>query len=294
MLHWRRKVRRGLKRYFFWGKLLVVSFLTHSFLLFFILFLYKGHFFSYNVTVNSKLLQSGAPVIFLPFCKRVASKTGVVVSSPKKVIKKIVVKPKIKKQTTLTAQSKPKKKETPKKSLKKQKTKKVAKKIEKTKKNTSKKEEKKVVKNKKIKTENKKVVKKKKPIKTVDNKTEKKPIKKLQGNLKKVDHVQQEVEGLSPVYVGQEEMAALTMQKELQQEVGKCWRPPVGLPKDLVCILKVLVDWSGKVNQAAVQKGSGVLMYDISARTAVAKMQLQKKAYGKEFTITFKQQMETV
>ncbi|MCK5632913.1 TonB C-terminal domain-containing protein, partial [bacterium] len=157
-----------------------------------------------------------------------------------------------------------------------------------------KKEEKKVVKNKKIKTENKKVVKKKKPIKTVDNKTEKKPIKKLQGNLKKVDHVQQEVEGLSPVYVGQEEMAALTMQKELQQEVGKCWRPPVGLPKDLVCILKVLVDWSGKVNQAAVQKGSGVLMYDISARTAVAKMQLQKKAYGKEFTITFKQQMETV
>ena len=93
-----------------------------------------------------------------------------------------------------------------------------------------------------------------------------------------------------PIYVGQLEMAALQMQDEMQKEVSKSWQPPAGLPKHLQCTVRILIDWNGKPREAMVEKPSGVLMYDISARTAISQLQqLPRWAHGKEFTITFKQ-----
>ena len=92
-----------------------------------------------------------------------------------------------------------------------------------------------------------------------------------------------------PIYVGQMEMDALWMQNEMHREVTKKWQPPVGLSKELVCILNVLVDWSGNVAKTSIEQSSGALLYDISARTAMTQMAFPSWARGKEFTITFKQ-----
>lgn len=273
MSHWPRKFRNRRRRRHFWTKLLLVSFVAHSAFLFSVLFLYKGDYFSYDVTVSTKLLRSGAPVIFMPFHKIVNKQP--VVSTVKSVLEtgqktKMSTTTSRKKRTTVAAVSQLKKKLVAKKeqAQKKWKKAKVA------------------------------LKKKKEAQKTVPKKQMLAVTKKAKSIVKKI--VAQKPERLvaqaaqpkpnqTPLYVGQVEMEALRMQEQLQREMSQHWKPPVGLSKDLKCVLKVLIDWSGNVNETEVHKSSGVLMYDISARTAVAQMQMPQWARGKEFNITFKQ-----
>ena len=56
-----------------------------------------------------------------------------------------------------------------------------------------------------------------------------------------------------------------------------------------MCELRFLVDWDGNVCETTVHKSSGVLMYDISARMAVAKMDTPRWSRGKEFIVAFRQ-----
>ncbi|MFC1842024.1 TonB C-terminal domain-containing protein, partial [Candidatus Dependentiae bacterium] len=81
----------------------------------------------------------------------------------------------------------------------------------------------------------------------------------------------------------------LRLQYEIENEIAKHWRPPAGLSKDLYCTINVLVDWNGNVKQSMVKRSSGVLIFDISARMAVAKLSLPKNVRGKEINITFNQ-----
>ena len=237
MLRWRHKtLHKQLRRYRFWAKLLYVSLLGHIVFLFSLLFMYKGDYFSYNVTVSRMNISSGAPVIFLPFHK-VVSKSP----APKK--KQSVAKQKQKqaKKATVVVQEKPKKK----------------------------KEVKKIV--------EKKVAQKKSA-----------PAPKKMEKPSVAQSVQKNIEQ-APVYVGRVQMEALRMQDEMHAAMSEHFKPPVGLAKDLVCVLKILVDWNGTIKQTMVHESSGVLMYDISARTAVAHATAPKSTYGKEFCITFKQ-----
>jgi len=218
--------------------------------------MYKGDYFSYNITVSRAHIDSGAPVIFLPFHK--------VVSNPysprlRRTGQPVKAKPKAKK-ATVVAQAKPQKK------------------IE-TKKKKPKKEVKKVAENKKSSPQTKSVKKKVTQAKPVPKKIEKPQV---------VQSVQP-ISEQAPVYVGQVQMEALRMQDEMHAVISEHWKPPVGLSKDLVCVLKILVDWNGAVKQTTVHESSGVLVYDVSARTAVAHASAPKSTYGKEFYITFKQ-----
>jgi len=264
MLRWRCKVLPKLRRHFFWCKLFFVSIIGHLFLLFGLLFAYKGTYFSFAVTINRSALGSGAPVVFLPFRKTV--KSASVVSSVQKRNKK------------------PKQKSNKKTVVKKLAQKKI---VQKKKKKNAK------LKTLAVKKEAVKVAKKPKAKKSSKNKASRVAHKKAESkkNIEKVVQTQPVKEsGDQPIYVGQLEMAAIQMQDEMHQEVSKSWKPPAGLPKDLQCCVKIVVDWNGRVHEAIVEKPSGVLMYDISARTAVAKLdELPRWARGKEFSITFKQ-----
>ena len=91
------------------------------------------------------------------------------------------------------------------------------------------------------------------------------------------------------IYIGRDQADLLELQELIQQEAALQWRPPVGFAKELVCILKVLIDWQGAVASVVVEQSSGVLAYDSSARMAVAHMQIPRGAYTKELCITFKQ-----
>ncbi len=267
------KALKPPKRFLFWSKLLFFCSFVHVFLLCVLFFLYKSDFYSFSVNVHKKALQKNIPILFLPFQKTVKN-----IHKKEVVYKKVATKTtSVKKKTSIVkskvAKKVAKKKEQPaKKTIKKNILKKaVQKKKQKKQDKIVKKTTSKKVAPKKIVT--KKVVSKKKSEAHIKTKTKKQVVQQKQ----------------QAVYCGQKQMVALQMQKIIQQEATSCWKAPVGVSKNLVCKLSLLVDWSGNINNVAVEQKSGVLMYDISARTAVAHMKLPKNLWGKKFTITFAQ-----
>ncbi len=91
------------------------------------------------------------------------------------------------------------------------------------------------------------------------------------------------------VQVNYREVEAHRRQVLLQEELAKCWKPPIGVPCDCVCQIKVVVSWNGIVKELDVAKSSGVLMYDVAARSALHTMKMPAWSKGKSLTITFKQ-----
>ena len=91
------------------------------------------------------------------------------------------------------------------------------------------------------------------------------------------------------LYVGQQEYEVLRMQSYLQYEILEHWRPPVGVPTCAYCDIRFVVDWDGCVHDIAVVSSSGILMYDVSARSALLAMDFPAWAKGKSFKISFKQ-----
>src|SRR5262249_33428499 len=109
---------------------------------------------------------------------------------------------------------------------------------------------------------------------------------------------QPEVQENNEVYLGRQELEALTMQEFLNELIGVNWEPPVGLSPDLVCNVAVVVDWQGGIRSIDIAQSSGVLIFDFSARTALQKIStriieqeitLPPWTKGKQFTIAFKQ-----
>jgi len=112
------------------------------------------------------------------------------------------------------------------------------------------------------------------------------PEKEVVKNEPEKESVQDDPEIL---YIGQAERDAILMQELIQQEIEERWRPPVGLSKELVCDIKVVVGWNGKAERVEIEKASGVLVYDIQARATVLAMNFPKLACGKQLCMHFKQ-----
>jgi len=282
MSHWQRKVRKKRKRQCFWTKLWLISFLGHTVFLMTVFFLYRGDYFSYNVTVRTKLLRSDVPIIFMPFYK-VVNKRPAGSTAQKTVVakkrEKIVTFPQ--KRTTIVAAISSKKEAV---------KQKVVQKKQKSKSVTPQKNKQKTAATTKKSSPKKSSINRAKPL--LAKSKAGKPVNKQQSMQKgrSTGHGSVPLAGEhKALYVGQVEMDALYMQKALQNEMARCWKPPVGLAKNLQCVLKILVDWNGGVSRTVVHRSSGALVYDISARTAVAQMRMPQWARGKEFNITFKQ-----
>lgn len=74
-----------------------------------------------------------------------------------------------------------------------------------------------------------------------------------------------------------------------QKDIVAQWAPPPGVAHDCMCLVTVMVDWQGAVKDITIEKSSGVLVYDASARAALAKLTMPRWAWGKSITITFNQ-----
>ncbi len=90
------------------------------------------------------------------------------------------------------------------------------------------------------------------------------------------------------VYVGQLEHDALALQEEIFKEIEQHWSPPVGLGRDKECQVKVIIDFDGAIKELVIEKTSGILAFDVSARTAIMAMVLPKASWGKEVVMHFK------
>lgn len=104
-----------------------------------------------------------------------------------------------------------------------------------------------------------------------------------------VNQIDADLEGLNfQVYGSHRELEAMQQFQELQQEMARCWHPPVGIAAHVFCQIAVSYDWDGKLVSMEMVKPSGILMFDVSSRNAVSQMEAPKFVRGKTFTITFK------
>jgi len=74
----------------------------------------------------------------------------------------------------------------------------------------------------------------------------------------------------------------------LQNELSKYWAPPPGMADDCKCQLTACIDRTGMVSDVVVQESSGVLIFDITARTALFAVAWPVWSWGSSITITFK------
>jgi TonB family protein len=317
MLHWLRN-RSGHSRRQFWIKLLVVSCVCHGLLLVAIFFLYKDDLCQYNMTVNSKNLRPGAPIIFMPFYKVVnahrltgqlatsigAVKTTTVGLSREAVEKKAATSLVDERERKKIAQQQMRARKLKERQCKEKKDRALQERAEKKRKKLEKKERDERLKKAREEEEQKKKAHQqeelhKKEIE-VAQKAIQAPSEKRDDPVVQPVHVEQLIvqqesgqqrEGgevaQDSVYIGQIEMEELDRQEELQQALSTCWKPPVGLREGLECVLIFQVDAEGNVIKVTVQKSSGVLVFDMAARMAISHMQMPQWARGKELSITF-------
>lgn len=81
---------------------------------------------------------------------------------------------------------------------------------------------------------------------------------------------------------------ALYQQQELEKEVASRWRPPHGISQDTVCSVKAVIDGKGNVVSASIERSSGILMYDVAARSTVFACKFPQWAWATTKVIEFK------
>lgn len=86
-------------------------------------------------------------------------------------------------------------------------------------------------------------------------------------------------------FVGRHDLEKYEIQEKIKAEITKHWKFPFGVSKTTSCELGVTVGVDGKALLVMIKKGSGVLVYDMSAKAAAYQSRFPKEMYGKEFTI---------
>ncbi len=149
-----------------------------------------------------------------------------------------------------------------------------------------------------------KVEPKKVEVKKTEPKPEPKPEPKIEPKkeeikkeaIEEVTPIQEDVnvqeqasDGDNVVHVGWQEYEALEVQRQIQQEAERCWKAPSGIAADVSCEIIVRVGHDGTLHSINVAQQSGILMYDVQARQAVAQMEFPRGSWGKEVVVYFKQ-----
>jgi hypothetical protein len=122
------------------------------------------------------------------------------------------------------------------------------------------------------------VVQKEKPIEVKQVPKKKSPTSQ---SAKKTEHFDMQV-GANKAMRGFEQECAT-----LYQEIAACWMPPSGVPADSACKITMFIDRQGELADMNVDASSGVLVFDLAARSAVSELKFPRFAWGKSITITF-------
>ncbi len=90
-------------------------------------------------------------------------------------------------------------------------------------------------------------------------------------------------------FVGSRDLEMMIIKEQIQSEIVKYYKPPIGIAKKAVCELLVVVGPHKKATRVTIKKGSGSIANDICARTALLKVPFPKEVIGKEITIALGQ-----
>lgn len=87
------------------------------------------------------------------------------------------------------------------------------------------------------------------------------------------------------IFVGYEQYDACVISSKIQQEIVQSWTPPTGLDPEISCEMKVVIAPNGTVDTIEIIKSSGVLVFDISARSALQQIEFPQQVHGKTIMI---------
>ena len=277
------------KRHLLWAKIVGICLFVHLIFLFWIFCVYRDNSYMLSLSIN-KNLDYSTPIFFVPLgvatahVKPVAPQKNIpkkTTASTKQPISVITPKPassfakasedKQKKPTTVAA-SIPKKIEPIKEEIKK---------VEPVKQEVAKVEPKK-----EVKKEIEKIVEKNEPSVAQALDIEQTIVPPSFAEASEGTAVVPENAHVSHDY---REVEALRKQAQLQKEIVQTWKPPIGVSPDCMCEVSFFVNSTGKIEDIKMIKGSGVMMFDISARQALFATKMPQWTYGKPFTINFRQ-----
>ena len=312
MLPWQQRIRLRKRTLFLWKIVALTSFF-HAILLVAVLLLCGRRRVDFNINISKAALR-GQTVILMPLCKKVPGAQAKLVAqskakkgasgglnvirkrkavlakkskpAPSKIAKKAEPLP-VQKKTTIATKKKIQK---PKPQAKVQKLEPQKPKLEEKPKEIPKVEPK-AVEKKKPEVVDKAKSKVEEPVKKVEPVTPKpEPVVNEKPTNEVVAQGPATSEGVVPegVLVGQDDLAALEMQQLVYEAVSKHWKPPVGMPDDLSCKIRVSILPDGGVHSSVVEEKSGVLVYDMSARSALSHVSFPRQVHGKEVVLTFR------
>lgn len=87
------------------------------------------------------------------------------------------------------------------------------------------------------------------------------------------------------IFVGQQDLDQSIIGSKIAHTIQQNWTPPVGMAHGVVCEIKIKIDQSGVGSDAKIVKGSGVFVYDASARKTLLKIDYPKEVWNKTITI---------
>jgi hypothetical protein len=87
------------------------------------------------------------------------------------------------------------------------------------------------------------------------------------------------------VFVGYEQFDECVIGSKIQHAITQSWTPPVGVDQGVCCEMKVTVSPDGTADSIEVVKTSGILVFDMSARTALQQIEFPKEVHSKTIMI---------
>lgn len=87
------------------------------------------------------------------------------------------------------------------------------------------------------------------------------------------------------VFVGYEQFDECVIGSKIQHAIVQSWTSPVGLDQGISCEMKIAVSLDGAADSIEVAKSSGILVFDMSARTALQQIEFPKEVHGKTIMI---------
>ncbi|MBT4594927.1 hypothetical protein HOD08_03550 [bacterium] len=81
---------------------------------------------------------------------------------------------------------------------------------------------------------------------------------------------------------------AASIQLEVQQEVARHWKPPLGVPEGTECRVQFKLSNDGEVDEIEILESSDIPVYDLSIQRVADDMRFDKILWGKNFTVNFR------
>lgn len=92
------------------------------------------------------------------------------------------------------------------------------------------------------------------------------------------------------IYVNSDTYQMLEVAKALQEAIGHHWAPPVGMPAQTRCQVRVTLSSDGKASDLELVEKSGIAVFDMAARTALLAADYPKSVWGKTMVVHFNEE----